>query len=171
MDIKSLMACIDILNGNHEIFSDGEVLGRCYRKYPGAGAVEIERISQKNQIVFAEDLKRFWMESNGLTFQSFGGTRFFSVEEVSDCLSALEGLLVKGVYPIAIFDDDTILIDGNRLGSGQYLFFGDISCLELFYPLDCSFGFFLERMIQLAGCKYWGPVPDAYVKPVSFLQD
>lgn len=171
MDIKSLMACIDILNGNHEIFSDGEVLGRCYRKYPGAGAAEIERISQKNQIVFAEDLKRFWMESNGLTFQSFGGTRFFSVEEVSGYLSALEGLLVKGVYPIAIFDDDTILIDGNRLGSGQYLFFGDISCLELFYPLECSFGFFLERMIQLAGCKYWEPVPDAYVKPVSFLQD
>ena len=82
MDIKSLMACIDILNGNHEIFSDGEVLGRCYRKYPGAGAAEIERISQKNQIVFAEDLKWFWMESNGLTFQSFGGTRFFSVEEI-----------------------------------------------------------------------------------------
>ena len=171
MDIKSLMACIDILNGNHEIFSDGEVLGRCYRKYPGAGAAEIERISQKNQIVFPEDLKWFWMESNGMIFQGFGGTRFFSVEEVSDCLSALEGLLVKGVYPIAIFDDDTILIDGNRLGSGQYLFFGDISCLELFYPLDCSFGFFLERMIQLAGCKYWELVPDAYVKPVSFLQD
>lgn len=133
--------------------------------------MEIERIAKKNQIVFPEDLKWFWMESNGMIFQGFGGTRFFSVEDVSDCLSALEGLLVKGVYPIAIFDDDTILIDGNRLGSGQYLFFGDASCLELFYPLHCGFGAFLEKMIQLAGCKYWEPVPDAYVKPVSFLQD
>ena len=69
------------------------------------------------------------------------------------------------------WDIRSISAAGNRLGSGQYLFFGDISCLELFYPLDCSFGFFLERMIQLAGCKYWEPVPDAYVKPVSFLQD
>lgn len=153
--------------GDEQIEAGKNICG----KYPGAGAVEIERIAKKNQIVFPEDLKWFWMESNGMIFQGFGGTRFFSVEEVSDCLSALEGLLVKGVYPIAIFDDDTILIDGNRLGSGQYLFFGDISCLELFYPLDCSFGFFLERMIQLAGCKYWEPVPDAYVKPASFLQD
>ena len=51
MDIKSLMACIDILNGNHEIFSDGEVLGRCYRKYPGAGAAEIDRICGRPETI------------------------------------------------------------------------------------------------------------------------
>lgn len=159
MEIKELVRYTDLLNQNSKIIACGELDDYKCSRNPGATKDAIHSLAQTYNLVVPDSLQSFWLESDGITFNQFGGTRFYSLHDVEGYLIAYDDLLAYGVYPIAAFDDDTILLDSSRIASGEYLFYGDACGLDYFYPLHCGFEFFLEKMIWLCGYKYWDWLP------------
>ena len=106
------------------------------------------------------ELTEFLLISNGVEFNDFGGTRFYSIEEIDEWLSFKT--MRSGLYKIAVFDQDAIIIDSKIVNGPEYIFYGNEYCSVNYRNLGCDFETFLYRMIFVNGVKYWDWLPDKF---------
>ena len=123
----------------------------CEHRMP-ASAEEIAKLERIAGTLPA-DYRDFLMQTNGMTFFQAGDFSLYSIDEIIETLKTAD--FKEGIYPIGYILEDYIVIKGDVIDSGAYIYAGDAYCRDEYYSLDCDFKTFLDRLIISGGNNFW----------------
>jgi hypothetical protein len=119
--------------------------------YEPTNIEEIRQFEKDNSIIIPPGYKEFLLIANGMYL--FEEIQFYGL---GDILMTLEtGIYRKGVYAIAYYNGDNIVINSQEVKTGKYLYTGNHDSTDEFIALNTNFETFLDRLISINGRIYW----------------
>ena len=112
---------------------------------------EIDEFEKDYNIVIPPDFKEFLLTTNGMNL-----LEDINIYGLGDILMILEtGIYKEGVYAIAYYNGDNIVINSADVSEGKYLYTGDHDSVDEFIFLNTNFETMLDRLISINGRIYW----------------
>ena len=142
-----------------ENISNPVYLGQCefdcfsFSLNPSTSLDRINEFKSNYNCVFPSEYESFLKITNGIIFFNSGDFRLYSLAEIKDDLELFN--YKKNVYPIGCFLDDIVVINGNEINSGKYIYVGDNYSNDEFYSLNCDFLTFFDRLIVTNINNFW----------------
>ena len=112
---------------------------------------EIEAFEKDYNIIVPPDFREFLLISDGMNL-----LEDINIYGLGDIMLIIEtGIYKEGVYAIAYYNGDNIVINSADVSTGKYLYTGEHDSVDEFKFLDTNFETLLDRLISINGRIYW----------------